>query len=123
MASIFSYRCKCGRVYSIYVPKEMQFKEMFGDPKMIEEGRLIDKREQEAGEVENARRIMTEEAETEFRDASVNEVIQCECGEVFDVLAFYRELREKGKKRKKIEQFLRERMGLKEDKNEKRERN
>lgn len=123
MASIFSYRCKCGRVYSVYLSKEMQYREMFDDPKMIEEGKRIDEEERKAGEVEDARRMIMEATGTKLRDTRINEIIQCECGEIFDALAFFREVREKAERRKKIEEFLRERMELKEDKDEKRKGN
>lgn len=123
MASIFSYRCRCGRVHAVYLSKEMQYREMFDDPKMIEDGKRIDEEERKSGEVEDARRMMMKVTGTKLRDASINEIIQCECGEIFDTLAFFREAREKAERRKKIEEFLRERMKLKEDKDEKRKGN
>lgn len=51
----------------------------------VKPGELIDKKERERGEIALAQ----EEAELNgfiFRDVGINEIIQCECGAVYDML-------------------------------------
>ena len=84
MALTTPFYCDCGKVYIIYIPKRMLFREMFkgGGVKL---GTLIDKKERERGEVALAQET-AEFSGYEFRDVGINEIIQCECGAVYDVL-------------------------------------
>jgi len=84
MALITALQCSCGIEYLIYVPRRILYKEIFrGGGAGL--GKMIDQHEQQRGEIA----LAGETAElrgVEFRDISVNEIIQCECGRVFDML-------------------------------------
>jgi len=90
MAFILTYQCSCEEIYAVYVPQKLQARELGQSLKMIREAEKADKEERESGWIE---RIKTglEDVGAKFIDSSINEVIQCECGEVFDLLVFYRE--------------------------------
>lgn len=90
MALTTTLHCDCGKTYVIYIPKRILFKEIFkgdgvGYGSGVVFGKMLDQQETKRGEIELAQ----EEAELdgyEFRNINVNEVIQCECGAVFDML-------------------------------------
>jgi len=84
MALITTLQCSCGKEYLIYVPRRILYKEIFRGGG-VGLGKLIDEHERDRGEIA----LAGETAElrgVEFRDISVNEIIQCECGRVFDML-------------------------------------
>lgn len=83
MALITKLRCPCGIEYWVYIPKKVLYRELCGG--RVELGKKIDEYEQGKGEIA----LAGEAAELrgfQFRDISINEIIQCECGEVFDML-------------------------------------
>lgn len=88
MALITTIQCSCGREWLIYVPKRVLFREIFSKgmgSNGIRVGKLIDEQEERRGEIA----LAEEGAELRgvaFRDVSINEIIQCECGRVFDML-------------------------------------
>jgi len=84
MALITTLQCSCGKEYLIYVPRRILYKEIFRGGG-VELGKMIDEHERGSGEIA----LAGETAElrgVEFRDISINEIIQCECGRVFDML-------------------------------------
>lgn len=84
MALITTLRCSCGKEWLIYMPKRMLFREIFRGGG-VELGKAIDEHERDRGEValvEGAAELNG----VELRDISVNEIIQCRCGLVIDML-------------------------------------
>lgn len=90
MALTLAYQCSCGEVYIVYVPQKLQTRELGQSLEMIREAEKVDKEERESGWIESIKTDL-EDVGAKFIDSSINEVIQCECGEVFDLLVFYRE--------------------------------
>lgn len=83
MTLILMLKCSCGKYYSVYVPKRMLFKERIGTPEAIREGEILDRRDTNREEVKN----FAENAQgAKFVDASISDVVQCECGNVLDIV-------------------------------------
>ena len=98
MATTLTYLCDCGKKYMVFVSKKILITELMGQPERTKEAERWDKEEEKAGEIEMAKEMAKMFGADEFIDTRVNEVYQCECGKVFDLLAFYRSVREEGKK-------------------------
>ena len=87
MASSTMLKCPCGKVYHIYIPKRLQHREVFGTPEAAEYRKRIDRLEKEMGKIKWMKYIAERVLGGEWIDASINEVIECECGEVYNVLS------------------------------------
>ncbi len=94
MALITTFDCPCGERYCVYIPKQLLFREIFkgdgvGFGSGMVLGKMLDQQRSEREEVA----LIGEAAELcgfIFKDISTNEVIQCSCGRVFDLLRVIR---------------------------------
>lgn len=100
MASITVWKCRCGKVYHIYIPKSIEFAARIGTAEALREGIMVDKKERQDGEIELAKNL-AKEVGAEFKNVfDDNVIIRCDCGEVFtmyDILAFSPEERERNR--------------------------
>lgn len=79
----------CQQLYQLYIPNRVQAKAVNLGPEEIAYATKLDKELKETGKVENVKR-MAKRIGAKFVDASVNEIVQCDCGEVFDLLVYYK---------------------------------
>lgn len=80
----------CGQIYQLYIPKKLQTKELNCVPEIIAKAEQSDKEDRESGAVEKLKR-MADRIGAKFINMSVNEVVQCDCGEIYDLLMYYRQ--------------------------------
>jgi len=85
--------CQCGRKYYLYMPFKMYAKEAGYSPKGIAVAEKIDKEDHTPERMEIQKKI-AELYGAEFKDLSVNEIVQCECGKVLDMLAVFAKARD-----------------------------
>lgn len=80
----------CGQIYQCYIPKRIQTKQLNCPPEIIEKAKQSDKEDEESGAIEKVKR-MAKHMRAKYVDMSVNEVMQCDCGEVYDLFMYYRQ--------------------------------
>jgi len=82
---------KCGQLYLLYIPHKLEAKELNCSPEEIVKAGKLDDEEKKTGTIEHLKNV-AKTIGAKFIDMSVKEMLQCDCGATFDLLAdYYRE--------------------------------
>ena len=80
MASTLMVQCKCGQVFSVYVPKAVLYRRLLvGTQEEVSEWEAIDAEEEAQGEIEDSE-MLAKAMGFGFVDGKQTETFRCQCG-------------------------------------------